>query len=246
MIKLTIAFLKIFFRNGRAIFFAIFLPSAIFSILALLNLEGIIRFGDNVSYSDYLLVGMIALAVMQTGIYTASYSLIDLRRTNVLRRLSVTPLSPAQFLGAQVAARFVVACLQGAVLLTLGALVFDVSSQNLWAAPVLIFFGSAIFLNFGFLIASIARDYEEAAPYTSIVGLTSMFLGDVFFPVANLPPQLARLADFLPLKPLSQSLRYFLLGVATPELAQDLLILVGWFVLTFLFSRFVFAKRVYR
>ena len=130
--------------------------------------------------------------------------------------------------------------------MTLGALVFDVSLQNLWAAPVLIFFGSSIFLNFGFLIASVARDYEEAAPYTSIVGLTSMFLGDVFFPVANLPPELARLADFLPLKPLSQSLRYFLLGVGTPELFQDLLVLIGWFVLMFLFSSLIFARRVYR
>ena len=246
MLKLTVAFLKIFFRNGRAIFFAVFLPSAIFAILALLNLEGIIRFGDAVSYSDYLLVGVIALAVMQTGIYTASYSLIDLKRSQVLKRLAVSPLTRGQFLVAQILSRFCVACLQVLVLLLLGTFVFDVSLRGLWAAPFLVFLGSAVFLNFGFLIASIARDYEEAAPYTSIVGLTSMFLGDVFFPVANLPRELARIADFLPLKPLSQSLRFFLLGVPTPDLQQDLAVLILWFFGMFLLSWFIFSRRVYR
>ena len=112
-------------------------------------------------------------------------------------------------------------------------------------ANILLVIG-VLFLNFGFLIASIARDYEEAAPYTSIVGLTSMFLGDVFFPVANLPRELARIADFLPLKPLSQSLRFFLLGVPTPDLQQDLAVLILWFFGMFLLSWFIFSRRVYR
>ncbi len=246
MIRLTIAFLKIFFRNSRAIFFAVFLPGAIFTILALLNLEGIIRFGSGVSYTAYLLVGIMALAVMQTGVYTAAYTLIDLRRSQILKRLSVTPLSAGKFLGAQVCSRFVVACLQVVVLLLLGSFAFGVAIRSLWLAPLLIFMGSGVFLYFGFLIASVARDYEEAAPYTSIIGLTSMFLGDVFFPVANLPRSLKLLSDFLPLKPLAVSLRHFLLGISSPTIAQDLWVLGLWFVMMLLLARFLFASRIYK
>lgn len=240
------SFLKIFFRNPRAIFFVIFLPAGIFIILAFLGLEEILRFNLPVSYTNFLLSGIIAMALMQTGVYTIAYTLIDYRRTKIFERLAVTPLSASQFLLAQVLARFVVAILQVAVLLILGAALFHTTTRGLVFLPFLIFLGSTLFLNFGFLIAAAARDYEEAAPYTTLISLPLIFLGDVFFPVQNLPQSLASLAAFLPLKPLASLLRHFLLGINSENLGGDILVLLVWLLVLTLISRVIFAKKVYR
>lgn len=245
MITLVKTFLKIFFRNKQAVFFVILLPAGLLLILMTLGLEGIVRYDLPISYAAFLVTGIIAMALMQTGIYTVAYSLIGYRRTHILKRLSITPLSAGRFLYAQTLARFLIACLQVLVLLLLGYVLFGFRLQNLIFLPILIFFGSCIFLNLGFLIASYAKDYEEAAPYTALIGLPLVFLGDVFFPTANLPPALTSLSQFLPLAPLSQVLRHFFLETPSPDLLEELLVLLVWLVLSTAISYYLFQKKAY-
>lgn len=246
MKSLTFAFLKIFFRNGRAIFFVIFLPAGLFALLAFLNLEAVIRVNLSVSYIEFLLTGMMAMALLQTGIYTTAYTLIDYKRDLTLKRLAMTPLSASKFLWAQVLARSLVAGVQVGLLLLIGTWFFGARIENVFYLPFLIFMGSTIFLNLGFLIAAFARDYEEAAPYTTIIGLVLVFLGNVFFPVENLPPKLVALANSLPLKPLSESIRHFLLESPQLNWTRDLEVLLIWFVVLSFISHFIFRKKAYK
>lgn len=246
--KLTVAFLKIFFRNRRAMFWVIILPSAIFFLAALLGLGQVIRFDlEGLSYSDFLLSGIVAYAIMQTGIYTVAYNLVDMKRLGVLRRLFLTPLKAHQFFLGQVLARYVIALLQTAVLLIIGLLVFQtkLSLQLLWL-PIIVLFGNTLFLSFGFIISAGARDYEEAAPYTSVVGLSLTFLGDLFFPVANLPNFLQVIADYLPLKPLTGFLRYSILSLPPENIVHDLIVAVVWFILIMSLAIWLFPRRLYR
>ena len=247
MRQLIISFLKIFIRNRRAMFFTIILPTGVLLAAAFLGLEQIVRIGLPVSYNAFILPGVIAFAMMNTGVYTAAYIIIDYRRGQILKRLAVTPLSARQFIIAQTISRFIVALIQTAVLLALGFWLFHLSfTLNILALPLIVFAGSTIFLNFGFLIASMARDYEEAAPYTSTTGLVLVFLGDVFFPTENLPGGIATVANFLPLKPLSATLRHSLFGAGFPNPPTDLLILLGWLVILYPITFLVFARRIYK
>ncbi|OGE82531.1 MAG: hypothetical protein A2846_02885 [Candidatus Doudnabacteria bacterium RIFCSPHIGHO2_01_FULL_49_9] len=247
MISLTLAFLKIFFRNKRAIFFVILFPTALFLMLALLRFEQIIRFAPDQSYIDFLLSGIVAFAVMQMGVYTAAYSLIDYHRQKVLKRLAVTPLSAARFLLAQGFSRFIMAMIQTGLLIGLGSALF-VTDLGLTAifAPLVILFGTIIFLNFGSIIASLARDYEEAAPYTAVAGLGMSFFGDVFFPAANLPVWLQNIAAVLPMKPFVGLLRYSFFGIGQNEALMNLLIVLGWLTVSTLAAKIIFSKRAYR
>lgn len=247
MMALAGAFLKIFFRNRRAIFFVIFLPAALFLILAFLRFEQVIQFSLGQSYSDFLLPGIVAFAAMQTGIYTAAYSLIDFRKQMVLKRLAVTPLSAGKFLLAQGLARFIIALLQTGFLLVLGITIFNVKlAGQILFVPLIILIGSQIFLNIASIIASFARDYEEAAPYTTIVGLGLSFLGDAFFPVANLPTVLQNVAAVLPMKPFVSALRFGFFGLGREELLSSLLILLVWLVASTFAAKIIFAKKSYR
>ena len=247
MNKLVLIFLKMFFRNRRAIFFVLLLPAGIFLILTFMRVEQILQFDIGLQYTDFLLAGIMAYAIMQMGIYTVSYSLIDYKKQMVLKRLAVTPLSAPKFLQAHSLARFVVAIVQVAVLLGIGMLATGVRpSGNILLLPLVILLGSVVFLNFGYVIAAFARDYEEAAPYTTIVGLGLGFLGDVFFPLANLPAALQNIGEVLPMAALSGAMRYSLFGVQGQQFMFNLIVLAVWFAIGTAAANAVFAKHAYK
>lgn len=244
--ELIKAFLKIFFRNPGAWFFVIFLPSGLFAIAAALSLESIIRTDLPISYEDFLLVGIMSMALMQTGLYTVGYIFIDYRKSQIFRQMSITPLSGGKFIFAHIVSRFLIACLQVAVLLGIGSVAFGVRLENLLILPFFILIGNTLFLNLGIIIAAVSKNYEEAAPYTTLIGLPLVFLGDIFFPVQNLPASLVRAANYLPLKPLTALLRHFSLGLPDPNLPADGFFLLVWLVVLFLLARYLFYKKIYR
>lgn len=245
--NLTTAFLKIFFRNKRAIFFVILLPVGIFLASAFLGLEGIVRFNKPLSYEDFLLTGVIAFAMMQTGIYTVTYTFIDYQRGQVFKRLSVTPLPAGKFLFSQILARLLIAFIQAGVLLAIAIIQFGTKiSPTLFLLPLMILVGSTIFLNLGFLLSSFTKDYEQAAPYTTVIGTGLMFLGDAFFPIENLPPALAKAAEYLPLEPLAGLMRYSILGLDSGKIAQQSVVLLAWLAASYLLATAAFSKKAYK
>lgn len=245
--SLTSTFLKIFFRNYRAMFFVLLLPLGIFLATAFLGLEGVVQFHKTISYNDFLLTGIIAFALVQTGIYTVTYNFIDYQKGQIFKRISVTPVSARHILLAQVIARFLLAFIQVAVLLAIGVVWFGmVIKPAIVFLPFILFFGSTIFLDIGFLIAAVSKDYEQAAPFTTATGMALMFLGDVFFPVENLPHYLAVTAEYLPLKPLVSAMRYAVLGARSPDFMMEIIVLLFWFTVLSFAARAVFSRRAYR
>ena len=247
MNTLVITFLKIFFRNHRAIFFVIVLPVGLFLILAFLRVEQVIQFNSNMSYTDFLLPGIASLAITQMGIYTVTYSLIDFKRQMVLKRLAVTPLSAAQFLQAQGMARFIVALLQTILLLGVSAALFQTTfNLHLLVLPLVILAGCLLFLNFGYILSSFADDYEEASPYTTMAGLSLGTLGDVFFPVSNLPIVFQKIAEILPMKPMVTLMRYSMFGLKPEEITRSAVALLIWLAVTTVVANAVFVKKAYK
>ncbi len=247
MRQLTLAFLKIFFRNPRAMFFVIFLPAVILVGAMILGPERIFQFKSTLRYADFFLAGIMAYAIMQSCVYSVAYNLVDFRRNQILKRLSVTPLLGRQFIAAQSIARFIIGVLQAAVLLIIGFLVFQTKlATSMFWLPLIILTGTAVFLGVAFLIASLAKDYEEAAPYTSAIGLILLFLGDVFFPVGNLPQNLQAVAQVLPMEPFSALIRYALFGTVEANFTNNIWTLAIWLILLLVAAILIFEKKIYR
>lgn len=247
MKQLTLAFLKIFFRNRQAMFFVFFLPVGLFLAASFLGLQGIVKFQKPISYHNFLLTGIIAFALAQTGIYTVAYNMIDYHKSQILKRLAVTPLTAGKFLAAQTLARFIIALVQIGILILVGAGVFHTAVRpGIVFLPLVIFIGNALFLNIGFLIAAFARDYEHAAPFTTMIGMVAMFLGDVFFPLENLPYHLARAGEFLPVAPLVSLTRSAMLGLSNERILQDMVVLILWLLVLSILAKIGFAKKAYR
>ena len=198
--------------------------------------------GRNLGYIDFLVPGMLALTVMQLGIFSVAFGFVQLKRTGALRRLFATPTSPAYFLGAQVTSRLLIGLAQVLVLLGVGlwfGLQLVGSVALLLAVSVL---GSCIFLAMGFSVAGWAKNEDQAAPVANLLSLPMTFLSGVFFPRDAMPDLLQRITQFLPLTYLSDALRKIANDGAGPaDIGGDLLGLAVWAVIAFVVAVRLFS-----
>ncbi|MEE8465487.1 MAG: ABC transporter permease, partial [Dehalococcoidia bacterium] len=137
----------------------------------------------NLRFIDFLLPGVVAMSIMQMGLFSVAFSFVQLKSRGILRRLLATPVHPASFIFAQVFTRLLVSILQTLILIGLAVLAFDVHlAGNLGAIILLALLGGAVFVSMGFAISGWAGSEDVAAPVANAIALPMMFLSGVFFP----------------------------------------------------------------
>lgn len=183
---------------------------------------------------DFLLPGILAMVIMQTGLMGVTWVISNYRERRVLKRVLATPFPPIVFLSGMVARFTVTNLLQGAVVVAVGVLVFKAtvlgSYLNLFILAVL---GSMTFLTMGFAVSTVSKTAEAANTLGSAVGFPMMFLSGTFWPKEMIPEGLQPIISILPLTPLVDAMR----GVAAqgePLAAYTggMLYLAAWMVVS--------------
>jgi ABC-type multidrug transport system permease subunit len=64
--------------------------------------------GREIPYIEWLFPGVLAMNMMFSALFGVGYSVVRDRKNGVLKRFSVTPLSPFEFLSAQILSRMFV------------------------------------------------------------------------------------------------------------------------------------------
>jgi ABC-2 type transport system permease protein len=188
----------------------------------------------NQGYTDFLIPGIIALSVMQTGLFTVLYSFVHLRQRGILRRLKATPLRAADFLAAQVGTRLILAAAQTLILVLIALVVFRVHVYGnvIWLLLVASL-GAAVFLALGFAISGSTGSVESAAPIANLIGLPMIVLSGVFFSRGGMPGWLHGLTGLLPLTYLVDALRHISYdGFGLGEVRGDLLGMAAWLAIS--------------
>jgi len=190
--------------------------------------------GRSQGYTDFLIPGIIALSVMQTGLFTVLYTFVHLRQRGILRRLKATPLRATDFLAAQVGTRLILAAAQTLVLVLIALLIFRIHIYGNvgWILGVAVL-GAAVFLALGFAISGSTGSVESAAPIANAIGLPMIVLSGVFFSRGGMPGWLHGITDFLPLTYLVDALRHLSYdGWGLLDIRTDLLGLAAWLVVS--------------
>ena len=162
----------------------------------------------SLDYIDFLLPGIIAIAIMTSSVFGLSTVLVDWRKRGILRRLKLTPMPLWEFLASRVTASLALTVVQVIVLIAFGRLAFGVHiAESAWAAIPVALVGCLAFLALGFFIGSMVGSPETADAVANSITTPMMFLSGTFFPVASLPAVLATIAKLLPLYYLASGLR---------------------------------------
>jgi ABC-2 type transport system permease protein len=163
---------------------------------------------SSLTYVDFLVPGVVALAIMNSAVIGLATIMVDWRQRGILRRLKLTPIPLAEFFAARVTASLVLALMQVVVLLVFGRLVFGVSlDSTAWAAIPVALAGCLCFLAMGFAIGSVVANPETGDAVSNVCTNPMMFLSGTFFPVAAMPAYVQAIARLLPLYYMANGLR---------------------------------------
>ncbi|MBC7643682.1 MAG: ABC transporter permease [Thermoleophilia bacterium] len=163
---------------------------------------------SSLTYIDFLVPGLIAMAIAQSAVFGMSGSLVAWRERGLLVRLQLSPVRLTELVGARLLCGLVLAIVQVLALLGVGVGLFGVDlSGALWAAVPIAALGALSFLMLGTLVGSFTRSEESVRAVANIVVLPMLFISGVFFPTEGAPQFVQVCNDLLPMKYLVHALR---------------------------------------
>jgi ABC-2 type transport system permease protein len=208
-------------RRGESL-----LITAVVPLLLLLFFGSIPLVPAETARIDFLVPGILALAVMSTSMVSLGIATAFERQYGILKRLGGSPLPRAGLLAAKMLAVLVVQTLQVALLTLVAALVFGwrPGGELIWLLASLLV-GTLAFAAIGLLMAGALRAEATLAVANGLY-LAFLLLGDMLFPLDQLPAWLGAAARLLPAAAFSNALRASLEN-GGPLLA-DLGLVLAW------------------
>jgi ABC-2 type transport system permease protein len=214
-------------RNGEQLLLTLIVPVL---LLLAFGHENLISVGKG-SRIDFIVPGILALAVMSTAFTSQAIGTGFERRYGVLKRLGATPLSRSGLIAAKTVTVLAVEVVQVAVVLAVGAILGwqPVASPAavVWV-PLLLLAGTAAFSGLALLMAGTLRA-EATLAAANLLYLIMLGLGAVLFPLTRYPPAVRPVLRLLPADALADGLRGMLAGGAGLPV-RDLLVLCVWAV----------------
>ena len=199
--------------------------------------------GTRVKFFDFLMPGILAMTIAQTGLLSVSTVVATMRERLLLKRVMATPVPALAFLGGLVGRFSIVQLVQGAIIFLVGTFVFGAHTQgSLLDLGLLAVVGALAFFGMGFAISTVSKTSESANLLGSLVNFPMMFLSGTFWPREFMPQTIRPVIAYLPLSPLVDAMR----GVgASGEPIGDYLWAVGY-LLAWTAGAFVIAIRRFR
>ncbi|MYN06017.1 ABC transporter permease [Pseudoduganella aquatica] len=151
-------------------------------------LEGRVQVYPGVSYTAFLIPGLVMMSVLQNAFANSSSSLIQSKITGNLVFVLLTPLSHWEIFSAYVIAAMVRGIVVGAGVFIVTAWFANMSFvAPLW---ILVFalLGAAILGTMGLIAGIWAEKFDQLAAFQNFLIMPLTFLSGVFYSIHSLPP----------------------------------------------------------
>ncbi|MBB5175126.1 ABC-2 type transport system permease protein [Texcoconibacillus texcoconensis] len=210
-----------------------------------LQFEFITSGSNELSYTDFLLTGMIALAIAQGGMF-GMVDLVELRRKGVIKRLRMTPANMNLFGLSDMVMRLLFSVVQIILLSFIGVFIFGANLYINFPSLVIVFLlGSLSFNALGYFFSSFSKTSEAYMGVANIASFIMMFLSGVFFPIETMPEWIQPISNILPLTYFVEGLRESMIystNVFSGTLWSGIAIMILWGVITFIIGSWLYKR----
>ncbi len=184
--------------------------------------------GKEIRYVDWLLPGMLSMNIMFAALFGVGYVIVRYRKNGVLKRLKGTPLTPVEFLSAQIASRLLIIFVVTAIIYGGCGLVLDFAMFGSLVELFVVFMvGAACLIALGLTVAARVANEELAGGLLNVFTWPMMFLSGVWFSTDGLHPVMQTLARALPLTHVLEASRAIMLdGAGLLDVTENLFALV--------------------
>lgn len=159
-------------------------------------------------FFDFLLPGILAMTVMQTGLMGVTWVVAEYRQRLILKRILSTPIHPLVFLSGLVGRYTVTNFVQMAIIVAVAIIAFNATIVgNPMTVVGLLIFGTLVFVGIGFAISTVSKTPESANLLGSAIHFPMMFLSGTLWPREFMPDFMQPVIALLPLTPLVDAMR---------------------------------------
>jgi ABC-2 type transport system permease protein len=213
--------LRLLLRNGEQLLLTIVIPTVVLLLFAKLPIVDVA--GDRV---DFVVPGVLALAVLSTAFTGQAIATGFERRYGVLRRLGTTPLTRLGLVTAKTGAVIGVEVLQIGLLVAVGFALGWTPRGSALIVIVLLALGTVTFSALGLLLAGTLRA-EATLAAANLLYLLLLGVGGVVVPLHDFGSTTRHLLELLPISAMTDGLRVVLRDGGVVPL-HDWLLLLGW------------------
>lgn len=217
--------------NGRAAFFTLFekeilrfrkialhsicapiLTSSLYLLVFGNVLEDKMTVWSGISYIDFLIPGLVMMALLQNSFANSASSILQAKITGSIVFVLLPPFS-----GWQLATAYISASMVRGLIVASGVL----TTSLFWSVPdflhplwilLFAFFGSGIMASLGVICGLWAEKYDQMGAFQTFVILPLTFLSGVFYSVSQLPPIWSKISLFNPFFYMIDGFRYGFFG----------------------------------
>jgi len=201
---------KNWLRSRTGLFFSIMFP-----IMMLCT------FGSIFGGTNYVPT-MTAAFIMTNGIIGLTSTNTEFKRRGIIRRLSITPLTRADWIVGCVLSQTLLNLVLTGIMIAIGWVAFSVRVIPDPLTILMIFLGSVMFSGIGMALSGSLKDVEAASAIGNVISYPMMFLSGVFIPLSIMPRTLQLVSNFIPLTYFSEGLKAAIITKSTGTILFDM------------------------
>jgi len=194
---------------------------------------------------DFYLPGMLGFSLIGAAVFGVAFVFFSLRETLVLKRMYATPIRRGYIVVGESIGRIIFQLMTAVVLIGFGVLFYHFTLANGWVTFVelllLSLLGLLVFMGFGFVISSVAKNQNVIPVYANLFMFPQYFLSGTFFSRGALPQGIQPVLKYLPLTALNDAMRKVSFeGLHIWNVWSEVLILLVWCVVVYIIAAKVF------
>lgn len=200
------------------------LSSFLFILVFGLSLGGRIKHVDGIPYEQFIVPGLLTMAMVQAAYANNSSSVFQARFDRYIHDVLAAPMRSWEVnLGLSLGGA-VRALLIGVLLLAAAALVVAVPVRHPLELALAVALALTLFSSLGVVVGIYAQTWDHAGFVQNIVILPLSFLGGVFYSIDRLPEPWREISHANPLVYMIAAIRYGFLGTSDVSIALSLAI----------------------
>jgi ABC-2 type transport system permease protein len=164
---------------------------------------------ENVSESDFIMAGVIAISVLSSGLFSVISIFGYYKEKGVLKRIIATPIRPMNFVMGATISRLLISFLTAFLMLGVNRYLFGSNFTVKWLPFVLTIVCSTLgMMSLGLVLVMVFTKARTADSVATALFVVMLFFSGVYFSLDLLPQVFRYIAMFMPVKYVAELMRF--------------------------------------
>jgi ABC-2 type transport system permease protein len=190
-------------------------------------LEAHVEVYEGVTYSAFLIPGLMMMSIIQNAFSNSSSSLIQSKMMGNIVFVLLSPISSLEFFAAFTLAAVVRGILVALAVYLVAIVFIDLPLVKPWAIISFAILGSALLGVLGIIAGIWAEKFDQLSAFQNFFILPLSFLSGVFYSIESLPGNWYSVSLFNPFFYLIDGFRYGFFGVSDTDVGTSLVVSIG-------------------